>query len=169
MKKVSLMIAIGLLIVGMTTAAFAWGGGPGGWGRGPGYGPCMGSDFTANAGLNLTAEQTEKIRALQEAQRKEMKPLLDKMFAKRGDLKLLWLERTPDQEKILTAQKELRNLRGQMEDKMTEHKLAIYKILTPEQQNKLQAYRGKGPGFGRGPGKGFGHGGGCVGYGPRGY
>ena len=171
MKKVSLMMVMGLLIVGMATAAFGWGGGHGGWGRGPGYGPCMGGDVTANSGLNLTAEQQEKIQALQVAQRKEIKPLQDKMFAKRGDLKLLWLERSPDQEKILAAQKELRNLRGQMEDKMTEHKLAIYKVLTPEQQSKIQSYRGKGFGFGQGRhGKGFGPGaGGCVGYGPRGY
>lgn len=171
MKKIGLTMVMALLVVGMASTAFSWGGGSGGgWGRGPGYGPCMSGDVAANSGLNLTAEQTEKIRALQETQRKEMKPLQDKMFAKRGDLKLLWLEKSPNQEKIIAAQKELRNLRGQMEDQMTAHRLAIYNILTPEQQTKVQTYRGNGFGHGRGHGKGFGPGsGGCSGYGPRGY
>ena len=159
------MVLMSLLIVGLASAAFSWGGGPGNCGRGPGYGPSAGGEFGPFAKLNLTSEQTEKIRALQQAQFKETKPLRDKIFAKRGDLKLLWLEKNPDQEKIMAAQKELRNLRDKMQDKMTVHRLAVLKILTPEQQSKVQAFMGRSMGHGMGfhHGMGFGPGGGPQG------
>jgi Spy/CpxP family protein refolding chaperone len=152
MKKISAALLMSLLIVGLTTVAFGWGGGPGGCGRGPGYGPCAGGEMTMFSKLNLTTEQTEKIRDLQQTRLKEAKPLMDKMFAKRGDLKLLWLEKNPNQEKIMAAQKELRALRDQMQDKMTVYRLAVMKILTPEQQSKIQSYMGRGMGRGHGMG-----------------
>jgi Spy/CpxP family protein refolding chaperone len=166
MKKMRVLLLTSLLVLVLATTAFSWGGGPGGFGRGPGYGPCAGGDPKAFSGLNLTTEQEEKISALQETQLKETKPLRDKLFAKRGDLRLLWLEKSPDQEKIMAAQKELRSLRDQMEDKMTAHRLAMLKILTPEQQSKVKSLIGKR--MGRGHGMGFGPGpGGCPGGGFR--
>ena len=181
MKKFSFTLLMSLLIAGLATAAFAWGGGPGmgGHGRGPGYGPCGGDHMAALSQLNLTAEQMEKIRALKESFLKETKPLRDKMFSKRGDLRLLWLEKSPDQDKILAAKKELRILRDQMEDKMTAQRLAVFNnVLTPEQQNKARALmakrHGHGPGMmGHGPGMGSGMGPcagpeGCPGGGPGG-
>ena len=154
MKKVGLVALMSLLVVGLATVAFGRGGGAYDCGRGPAYGACAGGEMGQFRNLNLTAEQTEKIRALREAQWKETKSLRDKMFSKRGDLKLLWLEKNPNQDKILAAQKELRDLRGQMEDKMTQYRLAVYKLLTPEQQNQLQSYGGKR--MGRGHGGGWG-------------
>ena len=56
---------------------------------------------------------------MREAQWKEMKPLQEQMFTKRDELRKLWLEPNPDQAKILAAQKEMRMLRDQMQDKMT--------------------------------------------------
>jgi Spy/CpxP family protein refolding chaperone len=52
----------------------------------------------------------------------------------------------------MAAQKELRALRDQMQDKMTVYRLAVMKILTPEQQSKLQSYMGRGMGRGHGMG-----------------
>ena len=158
MKKIRIAIFMSLLIIGLASTAFSGGGGPGGCGRGPSYGTYAGSDLGPLTKLNLTAEQAEKIRALQEAQVKEMKPLQDKIFAKRGDLRLLWLEKNPDQEKILAAQKELRSLRDQMQEKRTIHRLTVLKILTPEQQSKVQPFMGKGQGHGHGMGFGPGRG-----------
>jgi Spy/CpxP family protein refolding chaperone len=155
MRKIGMTVLMSLLIVGLASAAFSWGGGPGNCGRGPGYGPAAGGGMGPFAKLNLTPEQTEKISTMQQAQFKETKPLRDKIFAKRGDLKLLWLEKNPDQEKILATQKELRSLRDQMQDKMTVHRLAVLKILTPEQQSKMQSYMGRGMGPGMGHGMGF--------------
>ena len=123
-------------------------------------------------GLNLTAEQKTKIAEMRIAHMKDVKPLRDQMFIKRGDLRLLWQEQNPDQAKITAKQKEIRTLRDQIEDKSTNHRWAIYKELTPEQQEALKAYGpagrcfghgfghregGKhGPGSGRGPGPGPG-------------
>jgi Spy/CpxP family protein refolding chaperone len=154
-----------------TIAASAFAFSPG-WGRGHGGCPYYdrGIDQTpAVAQLGLTVEQTEMIKALREAHLKDIKPLQEKMFSKRGDLRLLWLQANPDQDKILALQKEIRSLRDQMDDKRVSHRLAVLKVLTPEQQAKAQAY-GAGRGFGGGPciggpggGQGFG-----PGLGPRG-
>lgn len=106
-------------------------------------------DLAAAPGLNLTAEQSSQIRSLQEAQLKEIQPLQNNLYSKRSELRLLWLQQSPDQGKITVADREIRAMKDQIQDKMTSHRLAIFKILTPEQQTKLQAY-----GTGRGSGSG---------------
>jgi Spy/CpxP family protein refolding chaperone len=73
----------------------------------------------------------------------------------------MWLQPNPDKDKIISLQKEVRVLRDQLEDKATAHKLAIRKVLTPEQQEKLVN-----SGWGRG--MGFGPRGGMRGHGERG-
>ena len=61
MKKVTLTVMAVLFVAAVATSAFAFG-----WGRGPGYGPCARGDFQGPAGLNLTAEQTAKIKEMRE-------------------------------------------------------------------------------------------------------
>lgn len=166
MKKIVLTLMVVLVIMAITTTSFAYGWGQGmRGGRGPGYGNCQSGDLQGLAALNLTADQEAKIKSMRESQLKEAKPLQDKMFSKRGELKLLWLQQNPDQEKIIAVQKEIRSLRDQLQDKQTNHRLAVLKVLTPEQQTKVQAY-GVGRGFGHGKGFGPGSGSGCGGYGP---
>jgi Spy/CpxP family protein refolding chaperone len=168
MKKISITFVALLAIAVLTASAFAFGPEWGrGYGRGHhGGGDCYGADLTAAPGLNLTTEQTAKINALREAHLKDVKPIRDKMYIKRGDLRLLWLQKNPEREKINRIQKEIRALRDQMEDKRDNHRLDVLKVLTPEQQEKLNAYgpgRGFGPGMrgGGGPQGGYGyHGGG---------
>jgi Spy/CpxP family protein refolding chaperone len=170
MKKTILTLMAVLVLVALTTTSFAYGWGQGmRGGRGPGYGSCQSGDLQGLSALNLTADQTDKIKNLREAQLKEAQPLQSKMFSKRGELKLLWLQQNPDREKIEAVQKEIRSLRDQLQDKQTNYRLAILKILTPEQQTKVQAFAA-GRGLGKGGGFGPGGGGGCGGYGagPRG-
>ncbi len=153
MKRLSMTLVVVLIVAALSAYAFAYGPGPG---RGHGGADCYGLDRPVLSQLNLTPEQTAKINALREANLREMKPLRDKMFIKRGDLKLLWLQTNPDQNKIMAAQKEIRALRDQMQDKMTVFRLETLKVLTPEQQEKLKALK---MGHGFGPGMhGFGHG-----------
>jgi len=152
MKKLTTILVTLIAVTALTASAFAFG--PG-WGRGYGSGPYYGPDERAYSGLNLTAEQTAKINALRDAYLKDTKPLQDKLFSKRGDLKLLWLQTNPDQNKILAVQKEIRALRDQMQDKMTTQRLEVLKVLTPEQQEKIKSFRmgrGFGPGMRGGPG-----------------
>jgi len=143
MKKVVMFLAAIALAAIMASPAAAYRGMAGG--NGPGFG--YGGDVTAWQGLNLTADQTAKIRSLQEAQLKEIQPLQNKLYSKGSELKLLWLQQAPDRGKITAADHEVRALRDQIQDKMTNHRLAVFNVLTPEQQTKVQAY-GAGRGYG---------------------
>jgi Spy/CpxP family protein refolding chaperone len=145
MKKVMTIVAVIALAAVVASPAVAYRGMGGGFDRGPGGYAMM----DPARGLDLTAEQTAKINALREAHLKESKPLRDQIYAKSGDLRLLWLAKTPDQEKILALQKEVRNLRDQLTDKMTSYRLEARKVLTPEQLTKIQSY-GLGRGMARG-------------------
>ena len=166
MKKATkwTMTALVLLFAAaIATSAFGFG-----WGRGPGFGCGPGGDFAGLAGLELTADQKAQLTVMRDAQFKDIGPLRDQMFAKRDELRKLWLEPNPDQTKILAAQKEMRAVRDQVQDKMTAFRLDALKVLTPEQQAKLKSAvtgRGFGPGRGMGPGAWRG-GADCFGGGP---
>ena len=156
MKKVTLTVLALLFVAAVATSAF-------GWGRGPGYGPCGRGDFEGPAGLNLAPEQTAKFKEMREAQWNEMKPLREQMFTKRDEIRKLWLAPNPDQAQIAEAQKEMRSLRDQIQDRTTAYRLDALKTLTPEQQDKIRSsYSERGFGPGRGMGRG-GRGGGMMG------
>lgn len=162
MKKVLLM-TLGLMVVAVLATVnpvSARGpmaaGGPGGGMMGMG-GP---DGATALEKLNLTPEQTAKIANMREEIFKQTAPIKEKLFAKRNELKQLWLQAAPDEAKITAVQKESRELRGQLQDKMTSFRLEVGKILTAEQRDKLRA------GFG-GPGPGSRWGGRCKMAGPK--
>ena len=99
--------------------------------------------------LDLTAEQKTKIEALRNSFLRDIKPLQDQMFSKRGDLRLLWLQTSPDKEKILAVQKDIRAIRDQLQDKAVAHRVDAYNLLTPEQKEKAKSFLG-----GQGPGRG---------------
>jgi Spy/CpxP family protein refolding chaperone len=160
MKKLMVTVMALLVTAMIATAALAFG--PG---RGPGYGSCGRGDFGGFGELNLTADQKTKMSELRDAQFKNSKPLRDQMIAKRDELRKLWLEPNPDQGKITAAQKEMRSVRDQMQDKMTASRLEMLKVLTPEQREKAKSFaagykagRGNGPGRGHGMSRGFGPG-----------
>jgi len=107
--------------------------------------------------LGLTEEQEGNMKALRDSQRKDMTPLKTEMLRKRAELQLLWLEDQPDGEKIKAKQKEMRETRGQIQDKVTDFRLAVHSILTPEQRSQLMASKAnKMRGFRKGKG-GPGH------------
>ena len=165
MKKLTLTLTAVLVGLLLTSQAFAWGPGPG---KGGGYGSCR---ETGLEKLNLTDDQKAKIESLREANYKATRPLREKLFDKAVELRRLWLQANPDKDKITAAQKELRTMRDEMEDKVIALRLEIRKVLTPEQNEKLANSRwGKGTGygprggmrghgeFGSGPGPGLGMG-----------
>ncbi|MFA5182314.1 MAG: periplasmic heavy metal sensor [Syntrophales bacterium] len=157
MKKLMIVLAvIAVAAIVASSPAEARRGGGEGYPSGGYY------DLAAAPGLNLTAEQTEKLGTLRETHLREVKPLRDLIYSKSGELWLLWLQRTPDQQKIVADQKEVRTLRDQLADKQTAYRLEANKLLTAEQLTKVQAY---GAGRGYGYAKGMrGHGG--MGMGP---
>jgi len=151
MKKM-IVAVLGIALLATSGLAMAQG-----WGRGAGmgYGPCMqGYGQTGPGagapGLNLTAEQNQKISALQENFFKETVPLRNELMAKQLELRSLWAQTNPDQEKILAKQKEINTLRAQLQEKGTKNRLEMRKVLTPEQQAQFGAFAGS-PGYGQVP------------------
>ena len=154
---VGLMVVALLATAGMAMAQ--------GWGRGMGYGPGPGAGYGPGAGpgygpqgswgpgLSLTAEQNQKIQAMRESFFKETLPLRNEKQTKQLELRTLWAQTNPDQDKILAKQKEINALRAQLQEKGTRHRLEMRKVLTPEQQAQIGAF---GPGFGPGAGPGMG-------------
>lgn len=165
MRKASIIVAL-ILLVASANIAMA-----GHRGKGGGMGPGAGMNAPALSSLNLTTEQEEKIRALGEAHQKELAPLRIELFKKRTELKLLWMQTDLDANKIKAKQREIHELRGQLQEKLTDSRLDFYNILTPEQRTQFilqkcgrgHGFRGPrgglhGPGHGRGPGMGPGMG-----------
>ncbi len=101
------------------------------------------------AKLNLTETQKSRLKILRESHVREINPLQEQIFGKSGDLRLLWLQPDPDREKIVALQREIRNLREQMQEKATAQRLDVLNILTPEQQERIRSLLAEqGPGFG---------------------
>jgi protein CpxP len=161
MKKMIVVISV-ITLIATSGLAMAQG-----WHRGEGMGPGHGPGGWA-ASLNLSPEQNQKMQALRESHFKETIPLRNEIMSKRLELRTLWVQTNPDQEKILAKQKEVNALMGQLQEKATKHRLQMRQILTPEQQAKIGAFLGRrggfGPGYGMRGGYGHGHGmgeGGC--------
>ena len=96
------------------------------------------------ANLDLTPEQTEKVRSLSETFHKDIAPLRTQKFQCITELKLLWMQMKPDVEKIKAKEKEIHDLSWQMKEKATDHRLSFHKILTSEQLSKFLAQRSSG-------------------------
>jgi zinc resistance-associated protein len=131
------MVAV-LALVFVTSAVYA---GPG-WGRGQGYG----QQYSCPLVSSLTPEQTSRIQTIQQANFQEISPLREQLFAKRTELRNLWVTQNPDQAKITALQKEMLDIRAQLQEKSNNARLEVRQVLTPEQQAQIGAY---GPGMGR--------------------
>jgi Spy/CpxP family protein refolding chaperone len=155
MKKCSLLAA---LVTILASATFVVAGFCGGGERGN---PGWAMDGTILSKLNLTAEQTEKIRALRESFQKDITPFRTRIFEKKAEMRLLWMQTEPDAARIKTKQREIHDLKWQVLEKATNFRLALRSVLTPEQLSKFLAMGGDwGHHHGRdwrghpGPGKG---------------
>lgn len=153
MKKVTLLIAV-IFLVGMVATAFAQ---PYGRGMGKGMGQGLGMHPAVLASLNLTPEQTDKIRALRESMIKETIPLRTQLAERRAELKLLWMQMDADADSIKAKQKEIHDLNWQIREKSIDKKMEFRSILTPEQLSRFLSM-GSGYGFGPKHGKGGRHG-----------
>jgi len=161
MKKLTLVLMVVVMGVLLALPAFAFGPSEGRYpgnekGEGKGHGYHRDAVWEK---LNLSDEQKAKVEALQAANKKEVRPVREKLFDKSAELRKLWLQANPEKDKITAAQKEVRKLRDILEDKTTSLHLEIRKVLTPEQNEKLANSR-CGKGMGHGPRGGMrGHGG----------
>jgi Spy/CpxP family protein refolding chaperone len=151
MKK-TIIIGLSLTLALALMATFALAQGPG-FGRGYGPGTGYGAGYNSPAIPNLTAEQSAKMQALQQAHLTKIGPLQQALLSKRLELRSLYLAPNPDQAVLLAKQKEILNLQAQMQEEATNYRLEVRQGLTPEQQAQLGAFSGPGMGMGRGMGK----------------
>lgn len=109
------------------------GGGMGGSGMGPGqdgWGQGMGLRQGAQGYTgSLTTEQSQKLQTLREAYLQEITPLRNQLSTKNSEMRLLWAEAAPDQEKIMAKQKEMNELQQQIREKATKHQLEARSIV----------------------------------------
>ena len=148
MKKKMTILAVIIFLLTSTALAMA---GPRGKGTALGKGVGMGTSMLSC--LDLTAEQSEKIRTLYASLHKDVLPLRRQMFNTRAELKLLWLQTTPNAQEIKAKQKALHDLKWQIREKKTDYRLAFRKILTPDQLSKylaLRLFKGQGSWTGKG-------------------
>jgi len=156
-----------LALAGAVTAAFAQGPGPGGPGYGPGYGPGMMGGYGPGmmggygpgktlASLGLSAEQREKIVALQEENRKANWSTMGQMRSEQFKLRQLFNADKVDAAAVTDQQKKVDELRRQMIKSHVDARNQIYAILTPEQRKQYQQheYRRYGPWWMRGEDEG---------------
>jgi len=108
--------------------------------------------------LELSEKQADQLKDLRERGRSQMVDLRKEMMRVKNEIRGEMLEDNPDMDtlKKLTAKKG--GIRTEMEIARLEHRLAMRKILTEEQRDKLMMHRSRG---GRGDsgahGHGFGH------------
>jgi len=147
MKKT--MIALGLVVMMLLGVAYVYAEAPG---FGPGYRagvPCQ-EGWGPGKGLSLTPEQKTKFQELRQKFNQENAQLIGALVTKRIELQSLWTNPKADSKAITDKEKELRDLRNQMNDKMVQMRLEARKFLTPEQIAAFKPGFGMGAGFGRG-------------------
>jgi len=130
MKKTGLALIISAVFL-MAGTAFAGDSDRAGW-MGP-FSPDLLSK------LKLSENQVSEIQVLREKVIEKVSPLRSSLFQIKGELKDLWIQNKPDENRIKEKQKEIRSLRDQIKDKITNYSLELKKLLTPEQNSQLAA------------------------------
>lgn len=144
-KRVLVILLALALVAGLAASSWArpWGGGMGG-GMGCGM---MGA-------MNLTPDQAGKLFDLKQKFMNDTANVRKQMMVKHAELAALWKAQTPDEKAIVAKQKELNDLKSQMQEKSVAFRLAARQIAP-------QLGQGFGGGWGRGmggPGGGMGPG-----------
>jgi Spy/CpxP family protein refolding chaperone len=99
--------------------------------------------------LNLTPEQKARFQELRRKFIQENAQLIGDLVTKRLELRSLWTDPKADSQAILAKERELRDLKNRMRDKVIQYKLEFRNSLTPEQIEKFGMMGGMGLGFGR--------------------
>ena len=109
--------------------------------------PAYIEDISAVPGINLTEEQKIEMDTLRESYRKEAWPLQERLSEKKASLRMLWLERNPDQSKIGSMQHEIDGLRKGLREMDREYRRSVNEVLAPEQRDILRSQMRQRRGF----------------------
>ncbi len=146
-----ILIIATVSLVGIGATAFA-GKGKGGWDRGPGSGRGYMME-------DLTDEQVKALEQERNAFRKDTESLRQNLRVKKLELRTELARENPDTKTALALQKEISNLKSDLDQKRIEHILKMQKIHPNAGRGYMKDRGGRG---------GSRAGGGCGGYGPRG-
>jgi Spy/CpxP family protein refolding chaperone len=130
-------VLFGALVLILATATFAVAGPYGKKG-----GTHLGARTSVWNNLDLTTDQAEKLTAMRQANFAEKQEIRNKLFQKRAELRLAWMQVEPDADRIKGIQKEINSLVAQKQEKMVDHRLAVRNILTPDQLTRHLAQSG---------------------------
>jgi len=135
-KAIAILSALFLLTHGTAMAARVGGDriGRGMMGYGRGY-DC--SSLEANGKLRLTAEQVDRLRALDDKHGQEIEPIREQLYDKGRELKAEWLKPEPDRGRIEILQGEVAKLRERMRAPLAAHRAEVLKVLTLQQRAHL--------------------------------
>lgn len=137
---------------GMMGPGMMGGYGPGMMGGGYGGPGMMGAYGPGGFGnLNLSNDQQKKIAQIQENTRKKNWDLMGKLQEEHANLQNLFAEETPDSNKVGAEYDRLAGLRKQILQNNLQAHNQIQSVLTKEQRDQLQQWRGGmmgGPGYG---------------------
>ncbi len=134
MKKKSRWIAIAVAVVGLAVVGLAIAQ------EGPRNAPAQVRGERGLRGLDLTAEQLDKIDQLKMNHLKEALPLRTDIQIKEMELAALWRVDEPSAKKIIAKVKEIAGVRTRLEIAKVNKKLGVYNILTPEQREKAKRF-----------------------------
>jgi Spy/CpxP family protein refolding chaperone len=149
------VVVVALMVIGLGAPASAQGPGP------KGKGAKMGKGMGPMAGLNLSAEQKQKIDQLHEAAAKQAEPIQKEMAAKAKEMQALWAVDKPDRAAIERKHGEMAALQSKLWGIHIDTRLQIHALLTPEQRTKWaeqphgMGMHGMGGGIGMGMGMGM--------------
>lgn len=93
--------------------------------------------YTLASRLDLSKEQTEKLRDLRRRQINETGPLRNELLQKRLEMKRLFADPTKDEATILAKQREVEIIMQKLYEKTTQFRLEQRRVLTPEQLREL--------------------------------
>ena len=176
MKKYGHILMTVVIVAGLLAATPLYGQCPMHGNKGMPAGNAKGVPMPA---MDLSAEQQKQMTDLKTTMLKETEPLKTDLKIKGMELMELWKDDNPDARKILAKVQEIGGLKLKLQEKMITHKLAMMKILTPEQKTMMKGMMGMGCADfdccdigencgmmgGPGCGKGMGDAGGCGGCG----
>lgn len=134
MKKYRPILLMVIIVTGLLMAA-------------PLYGQCP--EHSGNKGapvMKFTPEQEKQMTDMKTTLLKETDPIKTELKVKSIELMTLWNDENPDGSKILAKVKEIGALKLKLQEKMINHKLAMMKILTPEQRKMMKGMMGMGGG-----------------------
>jgi len=116
-----------------------------------------GKSWGQGKGLNLIAEQKAKFQELRRRFTRDTAQLRGELLTKRLELRSLWTDPKADPQAILAKEREFRDIKNRMKDKIIQYKLEGRGFLTPEQIEKLGMMKGRSRGRMMGYGRGMGY------------